>query len=112
GIVLDMVGDRDLELPIEPGSQQRAPALVERLWATARRRGHAQFVDRARPVGVIDDHVFLAEAGVPSALIIDRDYAAWHTRDDTIEHVSAQSLAAVGDTVLYTLVELAAAPAD
>lgn len=112
GIVLDMVGDRELTLPIEPGSQQRAPALVEHLWATARRRGHAQFVDQHRPIAVIDDHVYLAEAGIPSALIIDRDYEAWHTRRDTIELVSAQSLAAVGDTVLHTMMELAAVPAD
>lgn len=112
GIVFDMVGDRDLHLPIEPGSATQAPGLIERLWATARARGHVQFEDRVRPVGVLDDHVFLGQAGVPSVLIIDRDYDAWHTRRDTIDRVSAQSLAAVGDTVLYTLLELAAAPAD
>ncbi len=110
GIVLDMVGDRDLHVLIEPGSAQRVPALVERLWAVARRRGHAQFEDRVRPVGVLDDHTFLGEAGVPSVLLIDREYEPWHTRRDTIEEVSAQSLAAVGDTVLYTLLELAASP--
>jgi glutaminyl-peptide cyclotransferase len=110
GIVLDMVGDRDLHIPIEPGSAARAPALVERLWAVAERRGHAQFEAQARSVGILDDHVFLTEAGVPSVLVIDREYEAWHTRRDTLDEVSAESLAAVGDTVLYTLLELAAAP--
>jgi hypothetical protein len=43
-------------------------------------------------------------------LVIDREYEPWHTRRDTIEHVSAESLAAVGDTVLYTVLELAATP--
>lgn len=112
GIVFDMVGDRDLHLPVEPISAQQAPALIERLWATARRRGHAQFEDRTGPQGILDDHVFLAEAGVPSVLLIDYEYDAWHTRRDTIDRISDQSLAAVGDTVLYTLLELAAAPAD
>jgi glutaminyl-peptide cyclotransferase len=111
GIVLDMVGDRDLHVPIEPGSLERAPALVDRLWAVAERRGHLQFEGQARSVGILDDHVFLAEAGVPSVLVIDREYEAWHTRRDTIDQLSAESLAAVGDTVLYTLLELAASPA-
>ena len=110
GIVLDMVGDADLHVPIEPTSFEHAPALVERLWQVARERGHAQFEERVRPVGVLDDHTFLTAAGVPSVLVIDREYAAWHTRRDTIERVSAESLHAVGDTVLYTVLELAASP--
>lgn len=110
GIVLDMIGDRDLHIPIEPGSAARVPALVDRLWAVARRRGHAQFEDRQRPMGILDDHVPLTEAGVPSVLIIDREYDAWHTRGDTIDQLSAKSLAAVGDTVLYTVLELATSP--
>lgn len=108
GIVLDMVGDADLHVLVEPTSLEHAPALVERLWDVARRRGHAQFDERVRPVGVLDDHAFLTAAGVPSVLVIDREYEAWHTRRDTIERVSAESLAAVGDTVLYTVLELAA----
>jgi hypothetical protein len=110
GIVLDMIGDRELHVPIEPGSAEHAPALVERLWSVAARRGHAQLEDRVRPVAILDDHVFLIEAGVPSVLVIDHEYDAWHTRRDTIDRVSAESLAAVGDTVLYTVLELAAAP--
>lgn len=108
GIVLDMVGDRDLHLPKEPISVGNASMLVDRIWAVAARRGHEQFETQHRPVGVIDDHVFLTEAGVPSVLLIDKEYAPWHTRDDTISEVSAESLAAVGDTVLHTLLELAA----
>lgn len=110
GIVLDMVGDADLHLPVEPGSLEHAPALVQRLWDVARKRGHAQFDPHVRAGGVLDDHVFLTAAGVPSVLVIDHEYDAWHTRRDTILRVSAASLAAVGDTVLYTVLELAGAP--
>ena len=35
--------------------------------------------------------------------IIDLDYTAWHTTDDTLDRVSAQSLQAVGDVVLAAL---------
>lgn len=107
GIVLDMVGDADLHLPKEASSVAYAPALVERLWAVARARGHAQFEARVGPYAVLDDHAFLTAAGVPSVLVIDHDYDAWHTRGDTLERVSAASLEAVGDAVLYTVLELA-----
>jgi glutaminyl-peptide cyclotransferase len=99
GIVLDMVGDVDLSLPIEPGSLRNAPALVEHVWATAESLGVAQFDRTPRERAVLDDHKFLTAAGIPSILIIDREYAAWHTTHDTIDQVSAESLAAVGEVV-------------
>ncbi|MEM7154374.1 MAG: M28 family peptidase [Myxococcota bacterium] len=108
GIVLDMVGDRDLRLPIDPGSAAHHPELIDRLWAVAQRRGHTQFVPEHRAYSILDDHEFLARSGVPSVLLIDKEYPPWHTRADTIDQVSAQSLGAVGDTVLHTLLELAA----
>jgi Zn-dependent M28 family amino/carboxypeptidase len=103
GIVFDMVGDRDLSIPVEPGSAAIHPSLVRHVWATAAARGHGAFDATPRAVAITDDHRFLTDAGVPSILIIDRDYDAWHTLDDTIDQVSAQSLDAVGDTVLAAL---------
>lgn len=111
GIVLDMVGDRDLGLPQEPLSRGHAPELVDRIWEVGRRRGHPQFEERPRAGGIMDDHVLLTEAGVPSVLIIDKEYGPWHTQHDTLSQLSAQSLAAVGDTVLHTVLELASKPA-
>jgi glutaminyl-peptide cyclotransferase len=40
---------------------------------------------------------------VPAALLIDFDYPPWHTAEDTLDKVSAQSLAVVGDVVLEAL---------
>jgi len=99
GIVLDMVGDADLHIPIEPGSQRNAPALVEHVWAVAAELGAAQFGTDVRPRGIVDDHKFLTEAGIPSILLIDREYAHWHRTTDTIDKLSARSLAAVGEVV-------------
>jgi Zn-dependent M28 family amino/carboxypeptidase len=42
-------------------------------------------------------------AGVPAALLIDFDYPPWHTADDTLDKVSAESLRIVGEVVLEAL---------
>ena len=39
------------------------------------------------------------EAGVQAVDIIDLDYPAWHTADDTLEQTSARSLETVGKVV-------------
>lgn len=95
GIVLDMVGDRDLQILVEPNSQSFHPKLNDRLFAVAARDGFSAFDGSRRSVGIIDDHTFLAEAGIPSILVIDYDYPAWHTLGDTLERIDGKSLAAV-----------------
>jgi glutaminyl-peptide cyclotransferase len=45
-------------------------------------------------------------AGIPSVDIIDLDYPAWHTANDTIDNVSARSLQIVGDVVLAALPDI------
>jgi glutaminyl-peptide cyclotransferase len=103
GIVLDMVGDRDLHVLVEPGSRANHPRLVEWVWRTAAELGVTAFAPESRGRGIIDDHKFLTAAGIPSVLVIDREYVAWHRTDDTLERVSARSLDAVGDVVLRSL---------
>jgi Zn-dependent M28 family amino/carboxypeptidase len=98
-VLLDMVGDRDLNIRREAHS---TPWLTDILWASAARLGHARhFVNEAMPVE--DDHAPFLRAGVPAALLIDFDYPPWHTAEDTLDKVSAQSLAVVGDVVLDAL---------
>lgn len=104
GVVLDMVGDADLRVRVEPNSVAFHPRLVDHLWGTARALGVDAFDPEVRGVGIVDDHKFLSLAGIPSVLVIDRDYVAWHRVDDTIDRVAADSLAAVGTVVLEALV--------
>ena len=52
---------------------------------------------------VEDDHAPFLRAGVPSALLIDFDFPPWHTAEDTLDKVSAQSLEIVGDVLLEAL---------
>jgi hypothetical protein len=101
-ILLDMVGDADLELPMEPFSWESAPEVVAAVWATAREAGVREFVPRFG-VRIMDDHVILSRAGIPALDIIDFDYPYWHTLEDTPDKCSADSLRKVGDVVLRYL---------
>ena len=104
-ILVDMIGDRDLTIKKEALS---TGWLTEILWDTARRLGHGRhFLPDVIPVE--DDHAPFLRAGVPAALLIDFDYPPWHTAQDTLDKVSAKSLAIVGEVVREALpaVELA-----
>ena len=103
-ILLDMVGDRHLNIRRESSS---TPWLTDIIWNTARRLGHqASFISES--TAVEDDHVHFLKAGVPSVDIIDLDYPAWHTAQDTLDAVSARSLQTVGDVVVAALPEIEA----
>jgi glutaminyl-peptide cyclotransferase len=99
-VLVDMIGERNLRIPRE---SQSTPWVTEIIWSTAKRLARTEFVDDA--MAVEDDHVEFLRAGVPAIDIIDLDYAAWHTADDTLDKVSAASLQAVGDVLLAALPE-------
>ncbi len=95
GIVLDLIGGKNLQLPQEPHSLDLAPKLVQEIWATAQRLKVPAFKNQVGRA-VLDDHLPLNNAGIPSIDIIDFDYPYWHTADDLPEHCSAASLDQVG----------------
>lgn len=102
GILLDMIGDRDLQIPREGYSQQRAPAVNDRIWRAARELGRTEFVDVAgNPI--LDDHIPLLDAGIPMVDLIDFTFPWWHTVADTPDKCSPASLQAVGQVILRTL---------
>ena len=101
-ILLDMIGDRHLNIRREENSTRW---LTDIIWNTARRLGYQRhFLDESTPIE--DDHLPFLEAGVPAVDIIDLDYPAWHTADDTLDNVSAESVKIVGDVVLAALPEI------
>lgn len=104
GILLDMVGDKDLDIYQEYNSLAYAPTLVEALWTTASNLGEKAFVAQPR-YSIIDDHLPLNEAGVATVDIIDFDYPYWHTVGDMADKCSAASLGAVGRVVLRAVRE-------
>jgi hypothetical protein len=100
-VLVDMIGDRDLRIKRESNS---TPWLTDIIWNAARRLKRPEFVEDAIPIE--DDHLPFLRAGVPAVDIIDLDYPAWHTADDTLDKVSPDSLQAVGDVLIAALPEL------
>ena len=95
-IIVDMVGDADLNLFIERNSDA---ALTAEIWAQAAALGYEKFFIATPKYNMIDDHTPFLEAGIPAVDIIDFDYPYWHTSADTADKVSAKSLQAVGETM-------------
>lgn len=115
GVLLDMVGDKDLQI-FEEKNSLRYPdvrPLVQAIWGTARKLGIREFIARPRHE-VRDDHLVLNDiAKIPTCDIIDFDYPNpgygpkyWHTEQDVPANCSALSLAKVGKTILTWLNEL------
>ncbi|MEP6918747.1 MAG: M28 family peptidase [Acidobacteriota bacterium] len=100
-ILVDMIGDRDLQLKRETYS---TAWLTDTIWAAAARLKRPEFVSSA--TAIEDDHLPFLEAGVEAVDLIDLDYPAWHTREDTLDRVSAASLQAVGDVLLAALPDI------
>ena len=110
-ILVDMIGDRDLDIRRDTSS---AGWLTDLVWREARQLGYSRyFPDQFVPVGG-DDHFPFINAGVPAVDLIDFDYGPgnryWHTAQDTVEHCSAQSLEIVGRVVLASLDTLENSP--
>ncbi|MGI9456274.1 MAG: M28 family peptidase [Aeoliella sp.] len=119
GVLLDMVGDAQLEILQEKYSLSWPDTrpLVADLWTIAHRLGVKEFVPRTkrgRDEGYIrDDHLALRNiARIPTCNIIDAEYpdasfgepgSYWHTEQDLPRHCSGDSLAKVGWVVLEWL---------
>jgi hypothetical protein len=103
GLLLDLVGDADPRFEVEELSAQAAPVVVRKVWEAAERLGYAQVFPNTVGARVIDDHVILIEAGLPTANLIDFVYGPnnryWHTPQDTPDNVSATTLGMVGEVV-------------
>ncbi len=95
-VILDMVGDADLNIYIERNSDS---TLAAEIWAQAAALGYGKNFIPTPKYDMIDDHSPFLEAGIPAVDIIDFDYPYWHTAADTLDKVSAQSLQAVGETL-------------
>jgi glutaminyl-peptide cyclotransferase len=103
-IIFDMVCFTDLKLVPDSSSVAFAGTQVERFWAIGQQVAPSIFASTTAGPLIGDDQIALAQAGIPSFLVIDIDYEPWfNTTKDTIERCSATSLEAVGRTVLRYL---------
>jgi len=105
-ILLDMIGDADLNIDRDGNSDQK---LLDLIHESAAQLGYQSFFF-SRELAIEDDHLPFKNIGVPVADLIDFDYgynnSFHHTPQDTLDKLSPKSLQIVGDVVLATIQRL------
>lgn len=105
-MLLDMIGDKDLDIFYETNSTKRLMNMVR---DTATKIGLKSIMSSYQ-TAVEDDHLPFLDVGIPSVDIIDLNYGPGnsyhHTLEDTLDKVSPESLEKTGTLVLAVLAEL------
>ena len=101
-INVDMIGDKNLN--VKPDTNGNA-ALNRLVWRTAADLGYAAAFP-TDSISIDDDHMPFIERGVAAIDLIDFDYPAWHTDEDTLDKLSASSLEIVGKVVVSVIGKL------
>lgn len=112
-ILWDMIGDRDLTVTM---ARNNDPGLATLFLRCAEAEGvRAKFA--LHPFDIGDDHVAFLDVGIPAVDIIDFEFGSapgrndyWHTAQDTMDKLSAESLAIIGRVTIRALNELIAQP--
>ncbi len=98
-LIIDMVGDRELQIARETYSSENASWLLKIIFESAEKLKAAPFLDPPKHT-VRDDHLPFIKIGIPAAVLIDFDYPYWHTLEDTLDKCSPESLWAVFSVVV------------
>jgi hypothetical protein len=111
GILMDMIGDKELQLSWDEVSFKYAPLLAKEVWGIAKELGLKEFSPRVLH-SIRDDHLPLNQiAKIPTIDIIDFDYPTvasrsrshWHTMADTPDKCSGESITKVAAVVMTWL---------
>ncbi len=104
-LLADLVGSKGLRFRRESGSTRW---LTDVIWEVAARLGYASvFQNDESPFD--DDHQSFLKRGVPAADVIrccEDEIPYWHTPQDTLDKISAKSLAIVGHVFLESVKQL------
>jgi hypothetical protein len=112
GILLDMVGNADTRFYQEQFSMYFAQDVINKVWNTAHKLGYNDNFIKEMGIPVNDDHLYVNKyAKIPTIDIIHQDvdspnhsfYEHWHTLNDNMDAIDANSLKIVGDVVLTTI---------
>jgi peptidase M28-like protein len=101
-LLADIVGTKDLRIKRDSDSTKW---LTDVVWTTAAKLGYSSiFVNAATEV--LDDHKSFVKRNVPSVDVIDLEIPYWHTPQDTLDKISAKSLAITGHVFLESVKQL------
>jgi len=102
-ILLDMIGDKNLDILKDRYSTRWLSDLV---WETAANAG-LQGILSGQESYIEDDHIAFLDAGIPCLDLIDLNYGPnnsyWHTKEDTLDKISGESMEKTGKLVLAVL---------
>lgn len=112
GILLDMVGGAGATFCREGMSVHYASQIVDKVWSAAHAVGYSSMFPNKDGGMVTDDHIPVNEKlGIPTIDIIPHLESCpqstfgptWHTVNDTMDNIDANTLKAVGQTVIQVL---------
>lgn len=99
GILWDMIGETDLTITLSPDSPPKLTAAILASAETLGLRDHFSYHSRV----IWDDHVPINRIGIPMVDLIDFEFPAWHTADDTLDKLSPESMRKIGAITLHYL---------
>ncbi|MBA3829554.1 MAG: M28 family peptidase [Taibaiella sp.] len=113
GILLDMVGGRYAQFPIEGFSTQYARNVQLQVWNAADKAGYSSYFPYVNGPDITDDHVPVNRiTGIPTIDIINLSVTSqnvfaphWHTLQDNMNIIDKNTLKAVGQTLLQVIYE-------
>jgi glutaminyl-peptide cyclotransferase len=113
GILLDMVGAKGAQFPMEGISTQYAGDIQQKVWQAAANAGFSSFFPYVAAADITDDHVAVNKiTGIKTIDIInltpdpEKPFAAhWHTHADVMNIIDRNTLKAVGQTLLEVIYE-------
>ena len=108
--LLDMIGDKDLNVARETGSSGWLQNFIAR---AVNQLGYSRYFFQYE-TNIIDDHHSFIQVGIPAVDVVDAEYGRMgirfdamgefhHSNNDTMDKVSQHSLEVVGRTILLTL---------
>ena len=116
GILLDMVGARGAQFPLEGFSTQYASGQQQMIWQAAGHAGYGAYFPFTQAALITDDHVPVNQiTGIRTVDIINLNTNSpnifaphWHTHADNMDIIDKNTLKAVGQTLLQVIYENAA----
>lgn len=101
-IIIDMIGSKGLQIPMEGYSYQNCPTLLNEIWDNAKKLEIKEYQHQVSNF-IYDDHIPLLQAGWNAVDLINIQYPYWHTTQDTPDKCSSTSLYAIGQVLVSLL---------
>lgn len=108
GILLDMVGYKELRFTKEQQSMTYASSIMNTIWNIAASLGYESTFVNTMEGSVMDDHIWVNHyARIPMIDLVQNSangsfFPYWHTTKDDMEHISKESLYKVAKVLMVS----------